>query len=159
MKTLITYYSYSGNTDRVVKALQKVLKEKGEVILQRLVPRDEIKSFAGQCRAAFMKKKPVLEDGVNFDVGSYDIVLLGSPVWAFAPTPAVNTFLDKISGLEGKRVIILLTSGSGMGVKKCFNNIRKALQAKGAARIDEINIPDRKQGDNNFIVSSLQQLL
>jgi len=159
MKTLITYYSFSGNTDKIAKIFRKVLESKGEVHSQRLRPKDEIMTFMAQCRAARFHKRAVLEDSVMFNVASYDIILIGSPVWAFAPTPAINTYLDKITGLNGKRVIVLLTSGSGLGVRACFKNIRKMLEDKGAARIDEINIPDKNNKDGDFVAASLQEIL
>jgi len=159
MKTLITYYSFSGNTDKVVNLFADVLKKRGEVVLHRLKPADEIKNFALQCRAAFMGKRAALEGDVQYDIGQYDLLLIGSPVWAFAPTPAMNTYLDKLSGLDGKRAIMLLTSGSGTGVNRCFKNIRKALESKGASRVDEVNIPDRKLKDIEFITSSLEKVL
>ena len=83
MKTLITYYSYSGNTDKIARMFGKILQAKGEVHLQRLKPVSEIKSFIGQCAAARKGDKVILEEGVKFDVTSYDLVLIGSPVWAF----------------------------------------------------------------------------
>jgi len=159
MKTLITYYSFSGNTDKVINLFADVLKKRGEVVLQRLKPADEIKNFALQCRAAFMGKRAVLEGDVRYDVGQYDLLLIGSPVWAFAPAPSINTYLDKLSGLSGKRAVVLLTSGSGTGVNRCFKNIRKALEGKGASRVDEVNIPDRKLKDTEFITSSLEKVL
>ena len=159
MKSLITYYSYSGNTDKIARMFGKILQAKGEVHLQRLKPVAEIKGFIGQCAAARKGDKAILKEGVKFDVTSYDLVLIGSPVWAFAPTPAVNTFLANLTGLKGKKVVVLLTSGSGLGVKACFKNIRKVLEAKGASKIDEINIPDRQNKDNDFVASSLQQIL
>ena len=159
MKSLITYYSYSGNTDAVAQIFAKVLRNKGDVDVQRLKPRDEIRAFIAQCQAAFLKKRAELEGKVNFDAGSYDLVLIGSPVWAFAPTPAINTLLDKISGLNGKKVIIFLTSGSGAGVKRCFGNIAKVLKAKGASEICEINIPDRRIKDENFVTASIIKYL
>jgi multimeric flavodoxin WrbA len=159
MKALITYYSYSGITDKIANLYANILREKGEVTIQRLKPKEEITTFIGQCRAAFSRKRAELKDGVNFDVKNYDLLLLGSPVWAFAPTPVINTYLDKISGLEGKRVIVLLTSGSGAGVKKCFSNIKIILENKCASRIDEINIPNRIMSDENSINSSLEKIL
>ena len=159
MKTLVTYYSYSGNTDKIARMFSKILEARGEVHLQRLKPVSEIESFLGQCAAARRGGKTILEEGVKFDVTSYDMILIGSPVWAFAPTPAINTFLANLTGLKGKRAIVLLTSGSGLGVKACFKNIGKVLEAKGASKIDEINIPDIKNKDNDFIASSLQQIL
>jgi flavodoxin len=159
MKTLAVYYSYSGNTDRVVKLWADKLRAKGEVTVQRLKPKTEITSFGGQCKAAFTRQRAELEPGVSFDASPYDLVILGCPVWAFAPVPAMNTYLDKVNGLSGKSVAILVTSGSGLGVNKCFKNIRVVLEAKGASRIDEINIPDRKQGDAAFIAASISGYL
>ena len=159
MKTLVTYYSFSGNTDKVVNIFADVLRKRGEVVLQRLKPVDEIQKFALQCKAAFMGKRAVLGGDLQFDLGQYDLLLIGSPVWAFAPTPPINTYLDKLSGLNGKRVIIFLTSGSGTGVNRCFKNIRKVLENQGAVRVDEVNIPDRKQDDTEFIASSLEKVL
>ncbi|MDD5423263.1 MAG: flavodoxin [Candidatus Omnitrophica bacterium] len=159
MKALITYYSYSGNTDKVVKIFADVIRQKGEVDVQRLKPVNEIEDFGGQCRAAFTKKRAELKEGVNYDASHYDLILLGSPVWAFAPTPALNTYLDKISGLNGKKAILLLTSGSGLGVKRCFNNIKTVLQNKGVTDISEINIPDRKLKDETFIASAIKKVV
>ncbi len=159
MKTLISYYSYSGHTDRVAKLWAEKLTAKGEVVLQRLKPKAEIQSFGAQCKAAFIGQKPELEDGAGYDVSPYDLVIIGSPVWAFAPVPAMNTYLAKVNGLHGKRAVVLLTSGSGVGVKRCFKAIRLILQSKGASHVDEINIPDRKQSDETFILSAIGKYL
>ena len=159
MKTLIVYYSYSGNTDRVAKLWAQTLKAKGEVTLQRLKPKAEITGFGAQCMAAFTGKKAELDEGIGYDVSPYDLVIIGCPGWAFAPVPAMNTYLSKVNGLNGKKTAVLLTSGSGLGVKKCFKNIRVILESKGVSHVDEINIPDRKQGDEAFIASSISRYL
>lgn len=159
MKTLVTYYSFSGHTDRVVSIFADILKRKGDVDIQRLRPADEMTNFFGQCAAAFTGKRTKVQDGVKFDASPYDLVLIGSPVWAFKPTPAINTFLDGINGLHGKKVVVLLTSGSGAGVGKCFGNIKSVLQSKGSSNIAEVNIPDKKLDDRDFIVSCLQKCL
>jgi len=159
MKTLITYYSFSGNTDKVANIFADILRKKGEVVLQRLKPADEIKKFALQCKAAFMSERVVLKGDVQFDIGQYDLLLIGSPVWAFSPAPSINTYLDKLSGSNGKRAIIFLTSGSGTGVGRCFKNMRKALEGKGASIAGEVNIPNRRQNDAGFVISSLEKAL
>jgi flavodoxin len=156
MKTLITYYSYTGITAKVADIFTEVLMKQGEVKVQRLKPKKEITSFIGQCMAARQGKRCELEDGALFDASSYDIVIIGLPVWAFAPVPAINTYLDKVSGLKGKKIIILITSGSGMGVNACFSSLRKVLNTKGALSIDEINIPNARMQERDFIVSTLK---
>jgi len=158
MKTLITYYSYSGHTEDVVDIFKEVLEKKSELKIQRLRPKKEVTSFFGQCMAARFKKRCAIEEAL-FDASSYDTIIIGSPVWAFAPTPAISTYLDKVIGLENKKLIVLLTSGSGAGVKMCFKHINDILRAKGAASISEINIPNARMKDKDFIISSLEKIL
>jgi len=159
MKTLIVYYSFSGITERVANMYSKELAKAGEITVQRLKLKTEITTFFGQCNAAFMRKRAELEGAPAFDVTGYDLIIIGSPVWAFTPTPAINAYLDKLSGLEGKRTIILLTSGSGTGVGNCFSIIKKVLETKKAARIDTINIPNRMMSDESFILEALKKVL
>jgi len=157
MKTLITYYSYSGITEKIVQIFSRVLEKKGEVRLQRLKPKKEITSFVGQCIAARFGKRCEVENGILFDANEYDLIIIGLPLWAFAPTPAINTFMDKVSGLNGKKLVTLITSGSGAGVNICFKAMRRVLQKKGASDIKEINIPNARMEDTGFIISSLEE--
>ncbi|MFA5725422.1 MAG: hypothetical protein WC937_04120 [Candidatus Omnitrophota bacterium] len=158
MKTLLTYYSYSGITEKVVGMFKEVLEKRSELMVQRLKPKKEITSFFGQCIAARAKKECAIEE-VTLDAGGYDTIIIGSPVWAFAPAPAINTYLAKVTGLSDKKVIVLLTSGSGMGVKMCFKYINNILGAKGASNISEINIPNSRMNDKDFIISSLEKII
>ena len=159
MKTLIVYYSYSGITEKVVNIYAGQLGKSGQVTVERLKPKEEITTFLGQCKAAFSRKRAELTGNVTTDVKMYDTVIIASPVWAFAPVPAVNTYLDKLTGLEGKRAVILLTSGSGAGVGNCFNTIRKVLEEKKAAKIDTINVPNRTMHDEEAMKNALKKLL
>ena len=158
MKTLVTYYSYSGITEKVIAIFKEVLEERTELKIQRLKPKVEITSFLGQCLAARSKKRCAIEEA-QFDASGYDTIIIGLPVWAFAPTPAMNTYLDKVTGLNNKKLIVLLTSGSGLGVKMCFKYINGILRNKGVSNISEINIPNARMQDKDFIVSSLEKIL
>jgi FMN-dependent NADH-azoreductase len=155
---LITYYSYSGITEKVIAIFKEVLEKKSELKIQRLKPKEEITSFFAQCKAARFKKRCQIGEAL-FDASSFDTVIIGLPVWAFAPTPAINTYLDKVTGLNNKKVIILLTSGSGVGVKNCFRYIGDILRAKGVSSISEINIPNARMKDADFIISSIEKVL
>ena len=42
----------------------------------------------------------------------YDLVVVGGPVWAGNPTPAVRTYLKKNNGLAGKKAALFLTQDS-----------------------------------------------
>jgi hypothetical protein len=158
MKILVTYYSYSGTTERVISMFQEVLEKKNELKIQRLQPKAEITSFLGQCIAARMKKRCEIDEAI-FDGTDYDTLIIGSPLWAFAPAPAINTYLGKLSGVNDKKVIVLLTSGSGVGVNVCFKYMNALLRGKGVSDISVINIPNAMMSDAGFIISSLEKVL
>jgi flavodoxin len=155
MRAIIIYYSYSGHAEKVARYITEALKKKGEVDSQRLKPVTEITTFSGQCRAAFMRKRAELAGKVLFDMSGYDTIVIGCPVWAFAPPPAINAFLDNIRSVSGKKVMIFITSGSGAGVGKCFANISKPLENAGKCSIEKLNIPDARSADEGFVRSSI----
>ena len=132
MKTAVIYYSFTGNTHRVAQVIIDILKNKGEeAIPVRIRPLKEVTSFLGQCKEAFLAKKPELYRTI-LDLKDFDRIILGSPVWAFKPAPAINTYLNKCSSLESKEAICFVTYGSGAGKQKALLIMKKGLLAKGA---------------------------
>lgn len=158
MKSLIAYYSYSGNTKKVAEILKDTLSKKGEVKLLQLKPIDEQTSFFAQAQAAFFRKRARLLD-INFDLTDYELICIGTPVWAFAPTPAINTFLDKIKNLDKKSAICFTTYASGAGVKRCVSIIKNTLKEKGASRISDFNIQQFKVDDTSFVEEQIKNAL
>ncbi len=110
MKTLVVYYSKTGNTRKIA---QEIAKETGADM-------DEIKDskkvgMLGLVRASWqaMRKKP---SKITFskDPAKYDLVILGGPVWAWNLIPQIRNYLennkDKI-----KKLVFFLTHGGGPG--------------------------------------------
>lgn len=159
MKAKIVYYSFSGNTKSVSETLKAYLENKGyQVEMLRLEPLDEVSFFFGQCQRALAKKRAQLKP-LNFDVSGYDLVVLGTPVWAFGPAPAVNTFLDNISGLKDKRAIVFTTCGSGAGNNRCLDYMKETLMPKGASQIQKFSVQQFKVKDKGFIESKVKELV
>ena len=156
MKSAIIYYSYSGNTKKVARILQEQLSQQGavdEIELQA----DESKSFFSQAGRAFLHKRTGLR-GVNFDLSGYDLICLGTPVWAFGPAPAMNTYLDRCSGVENKEAILFATYGSGAGKEKCLNYMQDILSKKGAKNFKRFSIQQFKVDDKEFILSKTKEI-
>jgi len=110
MKTLVVYYSYTGNTEFAARVIAQELKAD----LRRIEDAEEhsracVYTFGilSALRGARGAVKPM-----DFTVGVYDRVLVGSPVWAGSPAPAVNTFIAR-TDFAGKTVIPFATSGGG----------------------------------------------
>lgn len=47
---------------------------------------------------------------VNLDVGSYDLVVMGSPTWNDGPVSAIKSYIDQASNLKGKKVALFITA-------------------------------------------------
>lgn len=150
MEAIIVYYSYSGNTKKVADILAEYLRQKYAVRILRLEPRDESDSFFIQAARALFRRKAIIP-AVDFDLSDYDLICLGSPVWAFAPAPAMNTYLEGCFGLEGKPVVLFTTYGSGAGVGRCFNYMQRILYQKGAKDFRKFSIQQFKVNEKGFV--------
>ncbi|MDD2689781.1 MAG: flavodoxin [Candidatus Omnitrophica bacterium] len=157
MKSIIVYYSYSGNTKKVAEVLAGYLKDKGEAELISLQALNESNSFFGQSNRALRHIKARIEPA-KFDLSGYDLICLGSPVWAFGPAPAMNTYLDACSGIEGKDIILFTTYGSGAGNQRCLNYMRDILSKKGAKQFKQFSIQQFKVKDKEFVLSRIKEI-
>jgi len=97
LKTLVLYYSYEGSTQKVAEYLTKSLG----LDIARVIPVKEMKTkgfgkfFWGGSQVIMKKKPDILPLNIDFD--QYDLILLGSPIWAGTFTPPIYTLLE--SGL------------------------------------------------------------
>jgi flavodoxin len=155
MRSLIVYYSFSGNTGKVADALAGVLQGKGAVAASRLVPSQETRNFFRQCIEARFGMKAKLGEDLPYDISGYDMLCLGTPVWAFAPVPAINTYLDRLSGAAGKKALIFTTYGSGAGVGACVNVMKRRLERKGITEVRVCTIQQNDVTDSSLVQEKL----
>ncbi len=139
-KAVIVFYSYSGNTQKTANILKDELKGECSVDLIRLDPADESEAFWGQAIRAFIKKEAVLKEPLKYDLSGYDVIALGTPVWAFGMAPALRAYMKKCSGLKDKQVILFTTYGSGAGNNRCINEMKDIVKNMGAAQINLFSV-------------------
>ena len=124
MSKIFIYYSLSGNGDAVADNL----KEKGfdvrKVEPARIPPK---KFFFQILQCGFNAGRQYCEPLKAFDadVSAYDTVVIGSPVWNGRLSCPINTVL-KETNLKGKKVAVVLYSGSGEA-QKAEQQIRAAV--------------------------------
>ncbi len=157
MKSVIIYYSFSGNTKKVAQGLSECLKEKGEVVTIELKDLNEDGKFLSQCKKAFRHEKAAIQE-TNYDLSAYDLICVGTPVWAFSPTPAINTYLDKVSGVAGKSAVIFTTHGSGTGVNRCQNYMQELLSKQGVKEFKKFSIPQFRVKENEFVLAKIKEV-
>lgn len=92
MTTLVVHYSHNQHTATVADAIAKRLGATTAVI-EEPQERDGALGLAGGAVSALLgRPSAIKEDGP--DPAEFDLVILGTPVWVGAPTPAVNAYID-----------------------------------------------------------------
>jgi flavodoxin len=104
-KILVTYYSETGNTQKIAEAIFSALPEGAEI-------------------------KPIGEVG---DVAEYSLVFVGFPVHAHSVPLRVEKFLRSLPG--GKKIALFSTHGSLEGDSLSREAIESAAAAASRARI------------------------
>ena len=127
MKTAIVYYSMHGNVRYVS---EKVAKELGadliELVPVKAYPDKGAMQFIWGGSAVTFKKKPELEP-YTFNASDYDLVIIGTPVWASNFTPPLRTFFEN-NDLTGKKIAVIATSAGGDSAK-CVEAVKAAAKA------------------------------
>lgn len=109
MKTLVVFYSKTGHTKKVAAEIAEKLKADLEEI-KDLKKRNGFFRWFGAGKDAM--KKNITEIKTNKNPEDYDLIIVGSPVWARNVTPAVRTYLGKYN-LSGKKLAFFSVSGQG----------------------------------------------
>lgn len=125
MKTLIVFYSYTGNTRRIARALASADSVDAVEIADTKRP-GKLKAFASGCFAAMRGKSWPIQP-LTSDLTEYDRLILLSPIWAGNPPPAFNALLEQLPA--GKSILIKLVSGSGKS--KCKERLETVIKARG----------------------------
>ncbi len=81
----------------------------------------------GGFRARMGRKDPI--EPKSIDVSSCDTLVVGSPVWAGKPTPAMNAALDALTGAKGKKGVAYVTCGGSPGIS--IELLKRGLAARG----------------------------
>ncbi|MDR3227295.1 MAG: NAD(P)H-dependent oxidoreductase [Prevotellaceae bacterium] len=122
-KTLVVYYSWSGNTRTLAQQIHKLVGgDIFEVVPVKAYPEDYNKCVTQAKQEIQSGYLPELRDAVK-NIEQYDTVFVGSPNWWSTISPPIAAFLSQ-HDLSGKTVIPFCTHGSG-GRAQCFADIAK----------------------------------
>lgn len=158
-KAAVFFYSYSGNTKKVSSVLQKELAASYQTDMIEIQALDEPDSFLRQCLRALKKKQAQIKENISFNVKDYDLIALGTPVWAFAMAPAMRTYMTKCSGFESKDIIVFATYGSGVGKNKCLNEMAAIAEGKGAGRVRRLLIQQKDTASEQRMKLRIKDIL
>ena len=112
--TLVAYFSASGVTGSVARALSSALKAD----LYEIVPAVRYSDADLDWRNANSRSSLEMKDKSSrpeiidapVNIADYDTILVGFPIWWYVAPTIVNTFLEK-HDFSGKKIILFATSG------------------------------------------------
>ncbi|MFO7710637.1 MAG: flavodoxin [Candidatus Woesearchaeota archaeon] len=142
MKTLIIYFSRTETTRKVAEALAKRLKADIERITE---PKDR-EGALGYLRSgkeASLKQLPRINP-IKSNPGQYDLVIIGTPVWAFTMASPIRSFLTPNTL---KKVAFFCTM-NGSGAKRTF----KDMQALAGQPIAEASFLTKDVHKGNYSI-------
>ncbi|MBM4312263.1 MAG: hypothetical protein FJ119_15145 [Deltaproteobacteria bacterium] len=147
-KTLILYYSRTGNTRVACEALQKELGADMQEI-RDLNSRDKgFGMIAGMFKTILGMRTKIEPATVDFE--PYDRIIISAPIWAGTFGLAMRTFVKR-NNFAGKDVLIFITADSYMKEKPrqkhkdlvvaSNGNVTGYFQVQAADRIDGDKVP------------------
>jgi len=141
MKTLVAYYSRTENTKRVAEALAENLNADVEAIMSDT----KDKGMGRLAMQGFLRVHAKIAQTTK-DAASYDVVVIGSPVWAGKMSSPIRTYLAKNKN-KFTSVAFFCTHGnqSSEGSAKMLESM-ETLSGKKAAAVLDVAANDVESG-------------
>lgn len=154
MKALVVFYSRTGNTRRVAQEIMSMFPCDGEEL------RDQVKrtGFTGYMRSGrqSMRKEPVQLDAMVKDIKNYDLVIIGTPIWAFTMSAPIRTFLEQHRSLLPE-LAFFTTSGSSPG-EKTFGQMQEVVGKAPKATMSVLERDLKTEAYKETVASFVHQL-
>ena len=113
-KTIVVYFSQTGNTKPIAEFIAKDLDADIYEIKAEIPYTDDDIKYYTDCRADREQKDPTARPAIAGelpDITGYDTVYLGYPIWHGQAPKIIYTFIEGVD-LSGKTVVPFCTSGS-----------------------------------------------
>ena len=153
-KVLAIYYSLTGNTRSIAEMIRE--KTGGDVFEIETVknyPADYSECIEEAKRELQTRELPALKKGPP-DMSSYDLILVGSPVWWYTVSTPVMRFLTQ-ADFAGKKVSAFCTHEGGVG--KFFPHFQE--QAKNAVVLEGLDLYKPRQTRGGEVDKALDSWL
>lgn len=127
MKTLISYFSASGETKAQAKKISEIIQgdlfeiepvnpySDADLDWTNKMSRSSIEMNDKNFRPPIKKKIDNIDD--------YDTVIIGYPIWWFTAPSIINTFIEE-NNLENKNILLFCTSG-GSSIDKSIKDLEE----------------------------------
>lgn len=120
MKTLIVYYSYTGNTKKIANAIKNNLNCDILEVTPKIPFSNDYDEVVSEYQNNSIKDKSIEINNIEIDLKEYDKIIIGSPVWWYTICPVITSFLKEYD-LSGKKIYPFATNAGWLG--KTFKDI------------------------------------
>lgn len=124
MKALVVYYSLQGNTkfiaDTIAKAIETDILELKPI---KTIPKKGFLRYLIGGKQAWKKEKPELVP-FDKDPNDYDLIFIGTPVWAWTYSAPCHTFFST-TNIKNKKIAFFCCHAGDKG--KTFIDMENAL--------------------------------
>lgn len=155
MKTLVVYYSYSGNTKKVVD----MIKEKKNFDVLKIKPvndySDDYQKVVDDEEAKMDMNEIIEIKDVNVNLDYYDRILLGTGVWWYKITPVIRSFLNKYD-LKDKVIVPFITNGGWLG--EALDDVKRYAKKSTIKDAITIKFNGNTMEDSNKVKSWIEGL-
>lgn len=154
MKTAVIYFSYEGNCAMIAEQIHKTLH--ADVLRLHLEDdktRKGLAKYVWGGRQVLLHKNPALKP-YAITLESYELIILGTPVWAGSPTPALHTFLEQ-TRITGKKIALFCCHAGGKG--KSLEKLRALVP--GNTLVGEIDFVNPTKQDPQEVMGKLEPWL
>ncbi|MBN1558105.1 MAG: NAD(P)H-dependent oxidoreductase [Lentisphaerae bacterium] len=152
MRTLVIYYSFSGSTRLIAERIAAATGGRVlELEMQNPIPERGFGKFFRAGGQALMRSTPVLNP-LAMQPAGYDLLFIGTPVWAGTLAPPLRTFLRDVE-LAGKAIALFCCHGGG-GPSRTFAHLRKALA--GNRVVSEIAFYDPRKHNTDTQIAEAE---
>jgi len=143
IRACVVFYSYSGITRGVAEGIRNA----SGCDLIEVKTKKPYSSFSVYTTGVLHSRKGACDpiEPEVIDVSGYDFLIIGTPVWAWKPSPAINAAVRALKGCEGKMAVIFTTCSNQPG--EALPVLSKALSDRGVRVMAEISL-DAKDTKN-----------
>lgn len=141
-KPLIVFYSRTGTTKRVAESISNLLK----CDVEEIVEAKDRKGPLGYIKSGFdaMSKKLTMIKEIKYEPSSYDIIIIGTPIWGGTMSTPIRTYISQYKNVF-KKVAFFCTGESENG--KIFNDM-EALCGKEPVQVLSVKPKEVMNGEH-----------
>lgn len=150
VNTLVVYYSLEGNCELIANT---IVQEIGCPVM-RLIPKNDLDKtrfsrFISGGKQVLMKTKPEIEPFTK-NPDDFDLIIVGTPVWASSYVPAIRTFLSQAK-ISGKNVAFFCCHEGGKG--KTLANLEKDFSGNTCVGKIDFFAPLKRDREKSIVIA------